>query len=390
MLNGIYYNPTKILFGKGMESHIGEEVAKCSKKILLHYGGGTIKKIGLYDKIIQSLEQHGVEYIELPGVKPNPRAEMVYRGIDICRKESIDFILAVGGGSVIDSAKVIAIGVPYGGDFFDFTKGANPSSSIKVGTILTVPGSGSESSPAAVITHEDRCVKFSYYSTYMTPVFSILNPEVTFSLNKVQTSAGIVDAISHVFERYFSNTEFVDCSDKICEGLMKTLMKYAVLIKDDPKNYDIRAEIMWACKLAHDDTAGFGRKQDWACHSIAHEIAAIYDTVHGATLAVIFPAWMKYVFRQKKEKFLQFADRVMDIKNGNNSEETILKAIQKFQDFLKHIGMPTNMKEHGIHDMVNYETIAKNSVQYMQSGTIGNFIRLSSDDVNKILQIARR
>jgi alcohol dehydrogenase YqhD (iron-dependent ADH family) len=277
MLNGIYYNPTTIFFGKGMESKVGEEVAKYAKKVLLHYGSGSFKKYGLYDKVVASLSAAGVSYIELGGVKPNPRVDLVYEGIELCRKNDIVFILAVGGGSVIDSAKAISIGVPWQGDFFDFFEGkSTPKKALKVATILTIPGSGSESNAVAVITNEEKELKVACSNSILAPVFSILNPELTYTLNNYYTASGIVDAISHVLERYFTNTTNIDCINRIGEGLIKTLMKYAVLVKNAPANYDVRAEIMWACKLAHDNTAGFGLKQDGSSHKIAHELGVLF------------------------------------------------------------------------------------------------------------------
>jgi hypothetical protein len=382
MLNGIYHTPTIIFFGKGWESNVGEEVSRLSRKVLLHFGGESFKKYGLYDKVTASLKSSGISYVELGGVKPNPRASLVYEGIKICRNENIDFILAVGGGSVIDSAKAISIGVPWEGDFFDFFEGKSvPQKSIKTAAILTIPGSGSESNPGAIITHEEKELKLGYASPLMFPVFSILNPEVTYTLSNYYTSCGIVDAISHVFERYFTNTPYVDCTDRICEGIIATLMKYAVLVKDDPYNYDIRTEIMWACKLAHDNTAGFGRKQDWSTHIVAHEIGAIYDIPHGAIISAISPVWMKYVYHANTAKFTQFAERIF-------AEQSIIIAINKYKQFLRTLGMPENLRELGISDMSCFNEISNRCVRNMQSGTIGNFARLSPEDILNILRMS--
>jgi alcohol dehydrogenase len=388
MLNGIYRNPTTILFGKGVESNVGDETAKHSKKILLHFGSKSFKRHGLYEKVTDSLKSFGVEFIELGGVQSNPEAELVYEGIRICRNEKIDFILAVGGGSVIDSAKAIGIGVPYDGDFFDyFGKKQSPQKSIKVGVILTIPGSGSESNDSAVITNGQPRRKYDCSSPVMYPLFAMLNPETTFTVPRYQTSCGIVDAITHVLERYFSNTLYVDCTDRICEGLIRTLMKYAVLVQDEPSNYDIRAEIMWASKLAHDNTAGFGRKQDWACHKISHEIGARYDVVHGAVLSVLFPAWMKYVYKMNESVFLKFAYRIFDIeKNSMGNSQAILLAISNFRKFLKTIGMPLSLREMGCNDGREFKDIAQCCVAAMPSGTIGNYARLSAYDIEEILK----
>lgn len=391
MLDGVYYNPTVVFFGRGMESRVGEEVAKHSQKVLLHFGGNSFKKYGLYDRVASSLVAAGVRYVELGGVKPNPRASLVYEGIDLCRKEGIDFILAVGGGSVIDSSKAIGIGAPWQGDFFDFFEGKRvPKSSLKVGVVLTIPGSGSESNGASVITHEEKKVKLSCSSPVMWPVFSILNPEITYTLPEYYTACGIVDAISHILERYFTNTPYVDCTDRICEGLIKTLMKYGLLAKEAPRDYNIRAEIMWACKLAHDNTAGFGRKQDWSSHTIAHELGAIYDVPHGAAVAVVFPAWMKFVHKANAERFKQFINRVFGINiNGMEAEETIRLTVDNVKRFLKTIGMPSNLAELGVPGSRCFGEIGQRCVECMPSKTIGNFVRLSSQDIVQILEIAQ-
>jgi alcohol dehydrogenase len=393
MINGIYYNPTMVFFGEGMESGVGGEVAKYSRNILLHFGGDSFKKFGLYDKVTASLRETGVRFVELGGVKPNPRAELVYEGIDLCRKNNIDFVLAVGGGSVIDSAKAIGIGAPWGGDFFDFYEGKQiPHETLKVGTILTIPGSGAESNAGSVITHEGKTLKLACSYPLMMPVFSIMNPRVTFTLTHYQTTCGIVDAIAHVFERYFSNTPYVECTDRIGEGMIKTLMKYAVLVKKEPVNYGVRAEIMWACKLAHDDTAGFGRKQDWSSHAISHELGAIYDVPHGAALGVIFPAWMRYVYRTNMDRFTRFAVEVFGIDAGDRDEgkadRAILSAIDKLKSFLGSIEMPVTLRDLGVRDKTRFTEISQKCVRGMKSGTIGNFIRLSPQDVSQILEIA--
>lgn len=389
MLNGIYRNPTTVYFGKDVELSVGEEIKKYSNKILLHYGGDSFKKYGLYEKVTNSLKKSDIEFVEIGSVKPNPCADLVYKCIDICRKEKIDFILAVGGGSVIDSAKAIGIGVPYKGDFFDFFEKKQVSQkSIKVGVILTIPGSGSETGEGAVITHQQLKKKYDCSSPVMFPVFAMLNPANTFTISKYYTACGIVDAIAHVLERYFSNTSYVDCTDRICEGLIKTLMKYAVLVDKEPDNYEVRAEIMWACKLAQDNTAGFGRKQDWACHKISHEIGARYDVAHGAILAVIFPGWMEHVYKTNEKLFLQFTNRVFDIDTGSMKPgHAILLAINDFRHFLKVIGMPSTLREIGFTDRTEFADIAQSCVSLMPSGTIGNFVRLSAQDIEKMLNL---
>lgn len=389
MNNGIYQNPTTVFFGKDVELLVGKEIKKYSKKILLHYGN-SFKKYGLYGKVVNLLKSAGIEFVEAGGVESNPKASLVYKYIKVCRKEKINFILAVGGGSAIDSAKAIAIGVPYKGDFFDFfLKKEVPKKSLKVGVILTIFGSGSETGSGVVITHTKLQKKYDCASPVIFPVFAMMNPEITFTVPRNYINYGIVDAISHVLERYFTNTLYVDCTDRICEGLIQTLMKYAVLMNKDPYNYDIRAEIMWACKLAHDNTAGFGRQQDWACHKISHEIEVRYGIAHGAILAVIFPNWMEYVSKINKEKFIQFANKVFNINtNIIRDEKAISMAIKKYRSFLKKIGMPENLKELGVIKKSEFSDIAQKCVSLMPSGTIGNFVRLSPNDIISILNLS--
>ncbi len=389
MLGGIYRNPTTVIFGRDCESMVGAEIKKYSERVLLHFGTQSFKKYGLYEKVSESLHTSGIEFLELGGVKSNPETDLVYEGINICREEKIDFILAVGGGSVIDSAKAIAIGVPYDGDFFSFfEKKAIPKAGLNVGIILTIPGAGSESSNGAVITHTKKRKKYDCVSPVMYPVFAFFNPELTFSVPKFYALCGIVDAMSHVLERYFSNTSYVDCTDRICEALIKTLIKYALLVQKDPDNYDIRAEIMWACKLAHDNTAGFGRQQDWASHKISHEIGARYDVAHGAVLAVILPVWMKYVYKNNERIFLQFAQRVFDMKtNSVKNDQTILLAVDKYQQLLKAMGMPSTLRELGIANSKEFEDIAECCVATMPSRTIGNLFRLSKANIEEILHL---
>jgi len=389
MLNGTYYSPTTFYFGKGVELKVGVEVKKYADNVLLHYGQDSLKNSVLYDKVKKSLVAEGLKIYELGGVKPNPRADLVYQGIELCRKEGIDFILAVGGGSVIDSAKAISIGVAYGGDFYDFfERKAIPQEALNVGVILTIPGSGSESSPGTVITDLATKRKMVCDNPLLIPVFSMLNPECTVTIPSFYTSCGIVDALSHIFERYFSNTSFVDCSDRICEGLILTLMKYAILVQEEPDSYDIRAEIMWACKLAHDNTPGFGRKQDWACHKIGHEISGIYDAPHGVVMGVVFLAWMQWAYKKNMGKFIQFSERVFAITDNDNPEKSVEQSIEMFRRFLENLEMPTSLREIGLKDRSHFIEIANNSVQYMQSGTVGNFVRLAPQDIVEVLDLA--
>jgi alcohol dehydrogenase len=286
MENFIFCNPTKIIFGKGEEARIGEEVKKYSNKILLHYGSSSIKKYGLYDKLIKSLKEKKIEIIELSGVQPNPRLGLVYNGIEICRKNNIDFILAVGGGSVIDSAKAIAAGVKYEGDVWDFYKpdGKRARDILPVGVVLTIPAAGSESSGGSVILKEEGLLKRYYVDNKLRPKFAILNPEITFTLPKDQTAFGISDILAHGMERYFTNIKNVDFTDRLLEGTFKSLTRNAYTVIESPRDYGARAEIMWIGAIVHNDLLGTGRIGDWASHDIEHELSGIYDIAHGAGL----------------------------------------------------------------------------------------------------------
>jgi len=387
MINDIYYNPTKIIFGKDTEHQVGEEVAKYSKKVLLHYGSDRIKKDGLFDRVAASLKAAGVDYTELGGVQANPRAGLVYDGIALCRKNGINFILAVGGGSVIDSAKAIGYGAVYDGDFMDLYLGkAQPVDCLKVGTVLTLPGAGSESSNGSVITDETIMMKRSCDTDLARPVFSILNPELTYTIPMYHTLAGAFDAIAHVVERYFTNTTFVDVSDRLCEGIMKSMIKLIKQVKEDPNNYDIRAEIMWGCKMAQDGTIGVGREQAWSSHLLQRDIGSIaFDSSHGAGLAVIVPVWMKYVYKHDVPRFAQWANRVMDVEiNPFALEETALEGIDRFAAFIKSVGLPTSIQEVGVKSLADIQVMADKAYPD-GSGTLGGFYPLNKQDFINIL-----
>lgn len=387
MINDIYYNPTKILFGKGMEEQVGSETAKYAKKVLIHYGSDRIKKSGLFDRVAKSLAEAGVEFLELGGVKSNPRSDLVYEGIDICRKNDIDFVLAIGGGSVIDSAKAIGYGVPYEGDFMDLYLGkAEPVTCLKIGTILTIPGSGSESSNGSVITDEKLGLKRSCDTDLARPVFSIMNPELTTTVPMYHTLAGAFDGIAHVIERYFTNTEYVDVSDGMAEGIMRSLMKYMKLVVDDPENYDIRAEIMWGCKVAQDGGIGVGREQDWSSHLLQRDIGSIaYNSSHGAGLAVIVPKWMRYVYKHNIPRFVRWANRVMDVQVDPFDEEaTVLEGIARLESFIKEVGLPTTLREVGVKDQADILTMAEKAYPGGE-GTLGGFHPLNKEDFIHIL-----
>lgn len=387
--NFTFHSPTKIIFGKGTEHQIGAETKKHASKILLHYGGGSIKRSGLYHRVVESLEAAEVDFVELGGVQPNPRLSLVHEGIQLCRDENVQFILAVGGGSVIDSGKTIALGVPYQGDVWDFFEGiAEPQASLPIGVILTLPAAGSEASDSCVITREEGWLKRGYSSQHNRPVFAIMNPELTFTLPPNQTANGAADIMAHVMERYFTNTQDVDFTDRLCEATLKTIIKHVPIALSKPEDYDARAEIMWAGTIAHNDLLSTGRVGDWASHQIEHELSGIYDVPHGAGLAVVFPAWMKYVYQHNLDRFVQFAVRVWNVEQDFfDPEKTVLEGIRRMEEFFQSIGLPIRLGELGIPDDRLEEMAEK--CKKGADGTVGNFVRLTTKDVLNILKLAR-
>ena len=387
MENFTFRSATKIIFGKDAESQVGKETVGYGSKILLHYGGGSIKKYGLYDKVLSSLKDAGLEIIELGGVKPNPRLNLVKEGIDICRREKVDCILAVGGGSVIDSAKAIAAGVPYSGDVWDFYSGkAVLDKILPVGVILTIPASGSESSDSSVITNEEGLYKRGMLSELLRPKFAILNPEVTYTLPPYQTACGVSDIMSHIMERYFTAVKNVELTDRLCEAALKTSIGNVTIVLKEPKNYEARAEIMWTGSIAHNNLLGTGRIGDWASHKIEHELSGIYDIAHGAGLSIISLAWMKYVYKRDVERFAQFAVRVWDLEpDFFNIEKTAIAGINRLEDFYREIDLPVTLKEADI----PYDRLEEIAAKCTESGLVGNFVKLEKDDVLTILKMAK-
>lgn len=389
MNNFTFYSPTYFVFGKDEENHTGSYVRRFGgTKVLIHYGGGSVIRSGLLDRIRLSLKNEGIEYIELGGVKPNPRSGLVYEGIELCKKEHIDFILAVGGGSTIDSSKAIAAGAVYDGDFWDFYQGKLVEKALPIGTVLTIAAAGSEGSPDSVITLENGMLKRGATGEGFRPKFSILNPALTQTLPAYQTAAGITDIMAHLFERYFTNTKEVETTDRMIEGLLMAMIHEGPRVIADPDNYDARANIMWAGMVAHNNCCGVGRDQDWASHDIEHELSAIYDCTHGAGLAVVVPAWMTYNMKHDVMRFAQLANRVwgcpMDFQNP---EHTALQGIESFRSFLKSIGMPSNFEELGAKE----EDIPKmaHTACYGngRTGTIGGFVKLDEHDVTEIYKL---
>lgn len=385
MENFVFGNTTQIIFGKGTESKVGSEV-KGYKKVLLHYGSGSIKKSGLYERVVQSLKEAGVEWVELGGVKPNPVLSLVHAGIRICRENGVDFILAVGGGSAIDSAKAIAAGVPYPGEVWDFfEKKAKPVQVLPLGVVLTIAAAGSESSDGAVVTKEEGWFKRPFSSSLLYPKFAILNPELTYTLPAYQTACGIADITAHILERYFTLTRHVDFTDRLCEATMKTVFTFGPRCIAQPQDYEARAEILWAGAIAHNGLLGAGRSSDWASHMIEHEISGIYDVTHGAGLAVVFPAWMKYVYKEDINRFVQFAVRVWDVDYTFGEPERIaLEGIARMKAFFKSIGLPVSLKEMAVGSDRLEEMAAKGT----KDGPLGAFKKLYKEDVLAILKLA--
>lgn len=389
MDNFTFYSPTYFVFGKDQENEAGKYVKRFGgSKILIHYGGGSVIKSGLLDRVKASLDSEGLLYVELGGAMPNPRSGLVYEGIELCRKEGIDFVLAVGGGSAIDSAKAIAAGAVYDGDFWDFYQGKSVTNALPIGTILTISAAGSEGSPDSVITQENGMFKRGASGEAFRPAFSILNPALTQTLPPFQTACGIADIMAHLFERYFTNTKEVEVTDRMIEALLMTMIHEAPRAMADENNYEARANIMWAGMMAHNNSCGVGRTQDWASHDIEHELSAIYDCTHGAGLAVVFPAWMTYNLHHDVTRFAQLAARVWGVPMDFwNPEATAKAGIDALKRFFKSIGLPTKFSELGAKE----EDIEKMAEMACygdgRQGTIGGFVKLNKQDVAAIYRL---
>lgn len=392
MLNFDFYAPARILFGKGEETRVGELLKPRAKKVLLHFGGGSVKKSGLYDRITTSLKSSGIDFVELGGVLPNPRVSLVREGIALCRREQVDFILAVGGGSVIDSAKAIAMGVFYDGDVWElYTTCPAIERALPVATILTIPAAGSESSEHSVITNEEKQLKLGYGHPLLRPVFSIMNPELFFTLPKSQLGYGVADMMSHVFERYFTNTTHTDLTDGLCEVTLKTVMKNAPLALRDMQNYDAWSELGFAGTVAHNGLVGMGREQDWACHGMEHELSAIYDVTHGAGLAVLTPGWMRYVYHDNIDMFVQFAVNVMGVEGSFRDPEAIVEeGISRLSAFFARMGLPSTLTELGIGEE-HLEEMAKKATfaAFGEERPLGGLKKLYWQDVLAIYRLVK-
>jgi len=392
MLNFDFWNRTRLVFGRGAETQVGEGIRPFAKKIMLHYGGGSIVRSGLYDRVVKSLSEAGVEWVELGGVAPNPRLSLVREGVNICRRENVELILAVGGGSAIDSAKAIAIGVWYDGDVWDFYGTGKPvEKALPVATVLTIPAAGSEASVGSVITNEATSQKMACNSLAIRPVVSFVNPELFFTLPQNQIANGVSDMMSHIFERYFTNTTHTDLTDALCEGTLRTILKNAPKVYENPADYDAWCQVGFGGTVAHNDLLGMGRAQDWGCHDMEHELSAIYDVAHGAGLAVLTPAWMTYVHRENPEMFVQFAVNVMGVGGDfRDPEALILEGIDRLRRFYRRMGLPQTLAELGIGEE-NLELMAKKATgaAYGDEHGVGGLKKLMWQDVLAIYKLAK-
>ena len=393
MENFAYYTPTKVVFGKDEEKNVGK-LAKDfgAKKVLIHYGGGSAVRSGLIDRIKTSLSEENIAFVELGGVKPNPRLSLIYEGIKLAKENGVDFILAVGGGSVIDSAKGIGYGVanPDIEDVWDLYIGKKKTQKCApIGVVLTIAAAGSEMSSGSVVTKEDEQLKRSYGCDNAGPKFAIMNPELTYTLPKYQIACGVVDIMMHTMERYFSPVGNLELTDKIAEGLLRTMLKYGKLSLENPTNYEARAEIMWASSLAHNGLTGCGGIGDWSTHQLEHDLGGVYDIAHGAGLAAVWGSWARYVYKENPRRFAQFAENVFGIEKIGTDEEMAIKGIEAMENFYKDIEMPISISETGIN--LSDENVAMLAEKCSNNGTryIGSFKKLFKEDMAKIYSMAR-
>ena len=392
MVNFEYFTPTKVVFGKNAEERTGELIkAQGCKKVLVHYGGNSAKKSGLLDRICASLEKEGISYVTLGGVVPNPHLSKVHEGIELCKKESVDFILAVGGGSVIDSGKAIGYGVANEGVVWDFyAKKRIPEACLPVGAVLTIAAAGSEMSDSSVITNEEGWLKRGCNNNLCRCRFAVMNPELTYTLPPYQTASGCVDIMMHTMERYFTREEDTALTDGIGEALLRTVMESAQTLVEEPENYDARAQVMWASSLSHNGLTGCGTVGDWSCHQLEHELGGMFDVAHGAGLAAVWGSWARYVYKEKPERFAQFAVNVMGVTNDfSDPEKTALMGIRKMEEFYRSIQMPTNIRELGVELTEEQIQELAYKCSFMDQRTIGQFKVLSRKDMEEIYRMAR-
>lgn len=386
MDNFTFTNPTKLIFGKGQLEELKNEVPQYGKKVLLVYGGGSIKRNGLYDSVINYLKEMDAQVFELSGVEPNPRLSTVHKGVQICKEEGIEFLLAVGGGSVIDCTKAIAAGAKYDGDAWDLvTKKAFAAEGLPFGTVLTLAATGSEMNAGSVITNWETNEKYGWGSPVTFPRFSILDPVNTFSVPRDQTIYGIVDMMSHVFEHYFHLTENTEFQDRMCESLLLTVMETAPKLLEDLENYEHRATVLYAGTMALNGMLSMGYRGDWASHNIEHAVSAVYDIPHGGGLAILFPNWMKHNLKVKPERFKKMAVRVFNVDpEGKTDEEAGLEGIEKLREFWSSIGAPSRLADYDIDDS-KIELMADKA---MVNGEFGNFNQLKREDVLEIYRMS--
>ena len=389
MNNFVFYSPTEFVFGKATEMQVGARARKHgARKVMIVYGGGSVVRSGLLDRVKQSLQEAGIEYCLMGGVQPNPVDTKVYEGIEFCRREQADMLLPVGGGSVIDTAKAIAAGVLYEGDFWDFYIGkAKVTKALKVAVVLTIPAAGSEGSGNTVITKLDGLQKLSLrVPEVLRPVFSIMNPELTYTLLPFQTACGVADMMAHIMERYFTNTQEVEIGDRLCEGTLMAIINEAPKVMRNPEDYGARANLMWAGMIAHNGTCGVGCEEDWASHFLEHEISAIYGVTHGAGLSVIFPAWMTWMVEHNVGKIAQYAVRVWGVPESEDKKAVALEGIGKLKNFFTSLGLPVTFKELGVENP-DIDRLA-DSLHRNKGELVGNYVKLTKLDSKEIYRLA--
>lgn len=392
MYNFKYYTPTKVLFGKGCEDQVGQLVKEQNcKKVLIHYGTGSVVRSGLLDKVKNALDAENISWVELGGAVPNPRLSLVYKGIELAKKEGVDFILAVGGGSAIDSAKAIGYGVANEGDVWDlYDRKRQATGCVPIGVVLTMAATGSEMSHSSVITKEEGWIKRGYSSDYGRPVFAIMNPELTMTLPDYQTACGCTDILMHTMERYFVSGDTMEMTDTIAEALMRTVIKYSLILEKEPNNYEARAEIMWAGSLSHNGLTGCGASGvDFATHGLEHELGGLYDVAHGAGLAALWGSWARYVYRECLHRFYRFAIEVMGVKDEGSKEEVALKGIEATEDFFRKIHMPTTITELGISPTDGELELMAHKCSIASGGKKGSAKVLVEEDMLAIYRMAR-
>ncbi len=391
MINFTHYLPTRFVFGRGVENEVGQHVrALGATKVLIHYGGGSAVRSGLIARVEASLDAAGLAHVSLGGARPNPRDTKVYEGIDLIRREKVDFVLAVGGGSAIDSAKAMAHGALYDGDFWDFFCGkATPEKSLPKGVVLTMAAAGSESSNSCVITQEATKTKRGLRTELNRPLLAVMNPELTMTLPPYQIACGATDILAHIMERYFTNEPDCDLTDRLCEAAMQAVIRAARIMVADPKDYDAAAQLMWGSTIAHNDTVSVGRVMDFASHQIEHELSAMYDCAHGAGLAVVFPAWLRFML-QKPEKAMrlaQFAVRVWGCQmDFEHPEKSAAAGIAAYVAWLREIGMPTTFAELGAREE-DIPYMAQKVKRTNPDGTVGKFYALNTQDIECIYRL---